>query len=141
MILTSCYPNKQNHLTTPPPTECGWLIVTGEAEHFLHLLNPLNLAGLRRSRKISATTPPPLNLPGLRRSRKISATTPPPTESGPPPEITENWPPPKKNPGCAVGCSLCLPQCLKSYKLEAATNGHSGTEPGNHPQVSTSIHY
>ena len=28
---------------------------------------------------------------------------PPPTESGRPPEITENWPPPKKNPGYAVG--------------------------------------
>ena len=54
-------------------------MVTGEGKKIL-LLPPL----------------PPLNLPGLRRSGKISATTPPPTESGRPPETTENWPPPKK---------------------------------------------
>ena len=34
--------------------------------------------GYGRSRNISATTPPPLNLPGLRRSLKISATSLPP---------------------------------------------------------------
>ena len=55
--------------------------------------------------------PPPLNLPGLRRSRKISATTPPPTESGRPPEITENWPPPKKKSWlrrCLERIQLCV---------------------------------
>ena len=134
MILTSCY--QKNSPT--PPTECGWLMVMGEAQKLLVLPPPplticpgygdpeksllllpppLNLPGLRRSRIISATTPPlPPNVPGLRRSRKIYATTPPPTksarvtaipenfcyypppsESGRPPEITENWPPPIKN--------------------------------------------
>ena len=61
-------------LLLPPPTESGRL--TAIPENFCYY-------------------PPPLNLPGLRRSRKISAAT-PPTESGRPPEITENWPPPKK---------------------------------------------
>ena len=41
---------------------------------------PLNHIGIRRPRKISATTPPPppLNHIGIRRPRKMSATTPPP---------------------------------------------------------------
>ena len=63
-------------LPPPPPTESARL--TAIPENFCYY------------------PPPPLNLPGLRRSRKISATTPPPTESGRPPEITEKLAPPKK---------------------------------------------
>ena len=113
MILTSCY---QKNSPTIPPTECGWLMVMGEAQNFLLLpppptesarltaipeqfllLPPPPTESARLTGTISATTPPPLNLPGLRRSWKISATTPPPIEFGRPLEITENWPPPKKN--------------------------------------------
>ena len=76
LILTSCYQKKTKKIpTTPSPTECGWLMVMGEAQEILLLPPPpppLNLPGLRRSRKISATTPPPPpNLVGLWRSRKI----------------------------------------------------------------------
>ena len=79
VILTYCYPKKKNHLTTPPPRNVAGLRLWVIPENFCYYPPPpLNLPGLRRSRKISATTPPPLNLPGLRRSRKISATTPPP---------------------------------------------------------------
>ena len=71
--MTSCYRKKnsarycepEKFLLLPPPP-------------------PLNLAGLWRSRKISATTPPPPNLVGLRRSWK-------------------SGPPPNKNPDYAVG--------------------------------------
>ena len=73
-MLTFCYPKKKKKISLPsPPMECGWLMVTGEAENLLLLPPPppLNLPGLRRSRKMFATTPPPPNLVGLRRSRKI----------------------------------------------------------------------
>ena len=100
LILTSCYQKnkkishhprnvaglllwvKPNNFCyyPPPPTESARLTVIPENVCYYPPPPPLNLVGLRRSRKISATTPPPppLNLPGLRRSRKISATTPPP---------------------------------------------------------------
>ena len=71
----------------------------GEAEKFLLLPPPppLNLPGLRRSRKISATTPPPTESARLTAiPENFCYYPPPPTECGRPPEITENCPPPQK---------------------------------------------
>ena len=88
-------------LLPPPPTESVRL--TAIPENLCYYPPPTESARLTAIPEILCYyPPPPLNLPGLRRSRKISATTPPPTEFGRPPEITENWPPQKKNPGYAV---------------------------------------
>ena len=82
-------PKKKKSPTTPPPTECGCLMVMGEAQTFLLL-------------------PPPTESARLTAIPEKFCYYPPPTESGRPPEITENWPPPKKNPGYAVAAEVTL---------------------------------
>ena len=68
------------HYPPPPQRTCSAYGVHGK---FPLLPPPTESGRLRRSRKISATTPPPLKLAGFWRSRKIYRVT------------SAGWPPPK----------------------------------------------
>ena len=98
-------PKKKNlPLPPPPPRNVGglWLWLWAKPKNFSYY-------------------PPPLNLPGSRRSRKISATTPPHriwSASGDHGKLA----PPKKNPGYAVVTSI-LPRTELRSQTYILSNG------------------